>query len=729
VREAAAEAIQNTLVKFRWQIASTGGAGNAPFVYLRYTGPDSSPSGWAVRNGQIIPVNSGSLGTAVTGTVGTIAGSAWYDSQISVVTSGSNVTITEQTWNVTNHVTDAFGSGAALTNNTFPVQTAFASVASAVGLFAYQPGTLSVQQFGCYSDVAASALTITPGSGSGTSGSAISFTVGANGAQNGGAITLSDGGAGGTFSPASATVPSGVGQTASFSYTPAGAAGSHAITASSSALTGSAISGTASISVAAGPATALSLSPSSQAVVSGAASSTITCATNGTIATGPYTVTLTDGSAGGTFSPASLTLGGATTSGTFTYTSAAAASGVIALTAAIAGSSLANGSATITATPASALLTPASAAMVFSPFNWVTGLPNTSSSGGVASRTWNPGAYFRAYVTGCTTVVILFGSSNTAATFVYQVDDGLPSAPIACPSGAGYSITLPSSGAHSITWTLQTIPQATGRWAGTNAVTINGIQLGSGGSAAPATQGTRLLLIYGDSISEGFQSADGNTAVTTSFAYHVGQACYHLGGWEYGIRAASNSGLAWTTPAESGGQPAAWTSGNDGASAWNKVDGSGAAGAALTVGAAGSANELFMRQPSLIIEAWGTNDGLNSIASATVQATLVGLMQRLRVAAPNAVILKVVPFGGYVRGAIQAAAAQLADPKLVVFDRQSDALMTANGYCGNLVTGAAGSQSIHPWSLASAMLGVAVAAAAMQAYMPFATARPSGSAS
>ena len=729
VRKTANEASQNTRVQIRWS-TSSGAIGAAPFTYSRYVPntTDATANGYAVKTNQLIPIVSGGLGASVTpGTNPTLTANAWYDTQVDITTSGSNVTVVEKTWTVADPFSDAFGAGTAVTNSTFATQTAYPSISGGEGVFAYQPGTLNIAQFNTFSDAAASSLALSPGNPSGSAGAAISFTVTANAAQNGGTVSISDGGAGGTFSATTVTLAAGAGASGTFTYTPAsGSAGTNVtITASSSALTGSAITGTATVAVAAGPATALTLSPSSQSVVAGSASSTITCAANGTLSTSK-TVTLSDGGAGGTFSPTSLTLSSGSTSGTFTYTPATGATGAITLTAATSG--LTSGTATVTATAPPAVLTPGGTAMTFSPYNWVTGLANTSVTGNTAVRCWNPGAYFRAYVSGCTTVSVLFGTSNTSATFTYAIDGGLPSSAIACLSGSGYSITLPDTGAHIVTWTLQTLPQATGRWAGTNAVVINGVQLGSGGAAGTAIAGSRLLLIYGDSITEGTQSRDGSDGANTGYAYAVGEAFRRLG-WEYGIRGAANSGLAWATPSSSGGQPVAWTSGNDTLSSYNKVDGSGAAGAALTTGTAGGASERFVQQPSLIIEAWGTNDSLNSVSTATVQSTLTGLMQQLRVCAPNAIILKLQPFGGYLRSAIAAGISGLADARTILIDPKVDSFMTATAYCGNLLTGASSSQSIHPWSVGSAKLGALVAGAALAAYTPFATARSSGSVS
>lgn len=726
VRKAVNEATQNTRVRLRWQI-SAGGLGSAPFVVLRYVPniTDSAANCLVVKTAQFITVNSGSLGTVVSGT-GAITTGNWYDTEVVALTNGSNTTLTEQTWNVTNHITDAFASGTSVASNSYSTPT-FNTVSGGVGVFSYQPGTLNVQQFQSFTDIAASAITLSPASASASAASPVTFTIGVNGAQNGGAVALSDGGAGGTFSPASVSLPAGVGASQTFTYA-AGAASagtSVTITASSSALIGTALAATATMNVSSAPASALVISPATQSVLPGSTSNAFTVSANGAL-TSSVSVSLSDGGAGGSFSPSNLTLTPGSANGSLTYTTGSSALGTINLSAATAG--LSSGSATVAITRPTGLLTPASASVVLSPYNWVTDLPNSILAGNTAARCWNPGTYLRAYVTGCTSVSVIFGASTPSAYFTYQVDDGVPAVAVACLNNGSYAITLPDTGTHVVTWMLCSIPQTAGRWAGTNSVVINGIQPGSGGSAAPAITGARRLLIYGDSIAEGIQSRDGADCICTSFAFHFGEA-FRRQGWEYGIKAAGASGYSVPVASNLGGQPPAWTAGNDTMSSWNKVDGSGAAGTALTTGAVGGTTERFTVPSDLIVAAWGTNDGLQSAADTTVQATVTGLAQRLRVAAPTTVIVMSVPFGGYKRSAIQAAAAAAADPRLILVDPKTDQRMTQSGYCGNLVTGAAGSQNIHPWSVGSAILGNYLVGLVGTAFVPFATARAFGSAS
>lgn len=153
------------------------------------------------------------------------------------------------------------------------------------------------------------------------------FTIGANGTITGTVVvTPSDGGGGGTFTPTTVSISSGT-PTATFTYT-AGSTGSKTISVTNDGgLTNpSNITLTASSTAA----TALTLTGPSSGI-SGVASTNFTVSTNGTLSAS-NTVTPSDSSGGGTFTPATLTLGPGTTSGTFTYTPGSAGSKSISIT-------------------------------------------------------------------------------------------------------------------------------------------------------------------------------------------------------------------------------------------------------------------------------------------------------------------------------------------------------------------------------------------------------------
>jgi hypothetical protein len=132
---------------------------------------------------------------------------------------------------------------------------------------------------------------------SGTAGTAVNCTIGATGSATD-TFTFSDAGGGGTFNPATLTTST---FPASFAYTP-GSAGSKTLTVT--AQSGTAISGQPQTMVVTTvtPA-AYTVSIPATGVVGTPATITITA----TGTTGTETFTFSDGGAGGTFAPASLT--------------------------------------------------------------------------------------------------------------------------------------------------------------------------------------------------------------------------------------------------------------------------------------------------------------------------------------------------------------------------------------------------------------------------------------
>lgn len=162
---------------------------------------------------------------------------------------------------------------------------------------------------------AATSVTLS-GPSSGSVGTAsTNFTVGADGTITGTVtVTPSDSGGGGTFTPTTVNISSGS-TTATFTYTPA-TSGAKTISVTNNG----GLSNPSSITYTAtsGVATALTLSGPSSGVVS-TASTNFTVAANGSLSSS-VDVTPSDSSAGGTFTPSSITLNSGATSGTFTYT-------------------------------------------------------------------------------------------------------------------------------------------------------------------------------------------------------------------------------------------------------------------------------------------------------------------------------------------------------------------------------------------------------------------------
>ena len=443
------------------------------------------------------------------------------------------------------------------------------------------------------------------------------------------------------------------------------------------------------------PPSGASLTPSTDNVVVGTASHLFTVGYAGTLSSSTA-VTLSDGGAGGTFAPTALTLAAGTNpSATFTYTAAQA--GNITLTATPAG--MAALTAAVTAVVQGATITMASPSVVLSPYNWTTGL-----SGG-AARTWHTGAYARVYTSGATGGKFNLGPCGGAVFASLQIDDNAWSVGFGVAANGTVNVTLPDTGVHSVGIMLIAIGQTAGRWDGSNCLTINSYVCGAGGVAATASRNPKNILFYGTSIWEGIQADNGSDNYLYDTVFMVGEAMRRLG-YEYGNVSCGSSGYAVPVPTGNGGVPAAFVPGNDGASAWNKLDGTGGK---RTTGS--GASERFVPQPDIIYDEWGANDGLQNVASSVLQPSVAGLYAALRVAAPNALLLKLIPYGGYKRADIIAALASLPFDNLrQIVDLAIDQRQTVYG-------------GVHPGRVGHAQIAPMVLASLLLAAVPLSVAR------
>jgi hypothetical protein len=187
---------------------------------------------------------------------------------------------------------------------------------------------LSAARITAHSDLLslASAVTLT-GPTSGLNGAAsTNFTVGGNGTFSTSTIvTPSDGGQGGTFTPTTVTLSSGT-PTATFTYTPA-SNGTKTISVTNDA----GLTNPSSISyVVTSLATAVTLSGPTSGYA-GLTSTNFTVAADGVIS-GTVTVTPSDSSGGGTFTPTSVAISSGTPTATFTYTAASTGTKTISVT-------------------------------------------------------------------------------------------------------------------------------------------------------------------------------------------------------------------------------------------------------------------------------------------------------------------------------------------------------------------------------------------------------------
>lgn len=192
------------------------------------------------------------------------------------------------------------------------------------------PATADTNAFTITVTTPATKITLTGPTSGNTSVASTNFTLTSdNYLASNVTVTLSDGGAGGNFTPSAPVLAAGTGTTATFTYTPNSTAGNKTITfTNNGGLSNVGTNWTYTANVAA--ATAVTMTGPSSGPT-GIASTNFTVQTNGNTVSN-VVVTPSDG-AGGTFTPASVTLtAGNASSGTFTYTPSSAGAKTITYT-------------------------------------------------------------------------------------------------------------------------------------------------------------------------------------------------------------------------------------------------------------------------------------------------------------------------------------------------------------------------------------------------------------
>jgi hypothetical protein len=250
-------------------------------------------------------------------------------------------------------------------------------------------------------------------------------------------------------------------------------------------------------SIGGSPATAVTMTGASSGTV-GVASTNFTVGANGAI-TGTVVVTPSDGGAGGTFTPTTVSISSGSPTGTFTYTAASTGAKTISVTN---DGGLTNPS-NITYTASASSTNPAnSAGISYSPYNW-----NVNST---RAKTINAGAYFKTIFTGasCTLNFDLTGISTPYPYLVIRVDrTTLQRVQIA----STVSVTMPTgqdNTSHLLEVVVDSTTETVNRWTSqANAVQLTGITLASGSETLTAPQvKPDTMVIYGDSITEGVRT-------------------------------------------------------------------------------------------------------------------------------------------------------------------------------------------------------------------------------
>lgn len=368
--------------------------------------------------------------------------------------------------------------------------------------------------------------------------------------------------------------------------------------------------------------------PSSGTV--GAASATFTVQSTGTLASS-VTVTPSDSSSGGSFTPSSVSLAaGASTSTTFTYTPSSAGAKTISTTNSGSLTNPASLSYTAsTSTTSTTAIVPNDAGLVYSPGNWLVG------SG--SAKTINPGAYFRTIFTGpsCTLKFDVSANGTPLPQLYYRVD-GVSWTQVTL--AASIALTMPSGTSAWPHHYLEVVVKSTSEWLnfGANqggsrwspqnaAVVLSSIILASGQSVSAASTLGQTVWFFGDSITEGYHTLNGSgsgTQDTDGSDAMLGWAFQqrHLLGAEVAViglgGAAINAGGALGVPSLPNSYGYLWS---------------------------GQARS-FSPPPDLIVINYGENDG-TSVGDTTFIANYAAVLTGLLSATPATTkIVCLVPF-------------------------------------------------------------------------------------
>ena len=395
-------------------------------------------------------------------------------------------------------------------------------------------------------------------------------------------------------------------------------------------------------------------------LIDGVASANFTVTSGGSLGSG-VTVTPSDGGAGGTFTPTTVTLAaGTNTSATLTYTPLSSATGNITVSTTNNGSLL----------DPSGLVLPSKKKIPVTDTNWYWAPYATFSNGSGTLQSNNilPGSTAAGWVnngnksmlgfTG-TSCILMMDMTNTDGSnlgqLLYSVNGGAQQ--LASSTALTTVATGLSAGNHLVefwsygsyesnnAWTIATSDSMPA-----NRVKFTGALIDGGASSIAPSSATKPppittlnMLVLGDSISEGSRmlansaNISGGQDGTQSYANTMGKMLKA----NVGMVAWDGQGLI---VAAQRSVPACYNASLT-AAAWSNYFN----GTSRLVGG------LLSPAPDMIIVNQGTNDGYSSANTATFQASYTALLTQLRTAAPNALIVCLVPFGGWYRTYVLAA--------------------------------------------------------------------------
>lgn len=395
-------------------------------------------------------------------------------------------------------------------------------------------------------------------------------------------------------------------------------------------------------------ATAVTLSGPASGPI-GSASSNFTVGANGDI-TGTVVVTPSDGGAGGTFTPTTVSISSGSPTGTFTYTAASSGSKTISVTN---DGSLSNPTAlSYLASAGGGALSVTDSQLFWSPYNWYSdGAGAMADTNVKASSTFaqsnNPGAYLKFRVTLATTGNVTISLDNahlstiTAGEFpqISVSRDGQAPVLTQLSGTTTQTITLASSlaaGTYDFCVLFQAVGLVSGgdRWTTPRlSAKITAVTIPADATLVAPRLRTGRMLIYGDSITEGLHNKGTTTAVADQDAGYT---------WAHMVAAALDcevgivgfGGQGWSDTGV-GNVPAF-------SSSWDLY----------SAGRSRLASGLLVPEPNRVLVAHGENDTTGGSLSSTITSTLAAIRTA---SGADAAISVIVPFSGDIRSDILAA--------------------------------------------------------------------------
>jgi lysophospholipase L1-like esterase len=316
-------------------------------------------------------------------------------------------------------------------------------------------------------------------------------------------------------------------------------------------------------------------------------------------------------------------------------------------------------------TPTPPTIAPNDPGLTYSPYNWLV----TSTS----AKTINAGAYFNCRFTG-NSCALLFDMTNAATPYsqvYYRIDGGQW---IKATVAASVACTMPADttgwNKHRLDVIVKSTSEFLTRWTAPQpaSVVFTGLTLDSGATVSAIAKASKNVLIYGDSITEGFKGAknlgggqndpDGSDGLLT-YSYSLRD----LLGVEIGVVGFGGSGIS---NGGQGGVPGLTTSYN---LLWSGQP------------------RTFSPVPDLVVINEGQNEA--ATASATYQTAYTAMLNTLLSLLPTAKIAAMRPFSGVQAAAIQAAVAGCNDTTRTYYVDTS----------GIVFDGTQSFDGVHPWGV------------------------------